>query len=371
MKLLVVGHSLIIDSNRKFWGKFAQANNAEVDLIAPSRWCSNLSKEIHFKNNPSTDSGLRSIFNIDVCFKGKGSFFFFSLSKIFRLLSLEKYNAIYLNQETWSNAACLFLLVKFFTKNKSTKVFLCVAQNLKKKNLAFLHPYERFISKGIHAFLHCSQEVEEVLRWKGIKKPSLYFPLPFDDEVYQFQTSGNTRFSLGFLGRLSEDKGLPLLLRALDDLNSNEIIYPLIVGGSGPLQAELTSRKYVTYLGVIPHNEAYKFYQSIDCFILPSQTCSHWKEQFGRVITESFGAGKPVIGSSSGSIPEVLGKLSWEWVFKEDSVEELKYLIVKLKKFLDSDEGQMKLSDSIQKNQKNFSNSEVALKLYQQMLSSF
>ncbi|MFQ3664330.1 MAG: glycosyltransferase, partial [Chloroflexaceae bacterium] len=40
----------------------------------------------------------------------------------------------------------------------------------------------------------------------------------------------------------------------------------------------------------------------------PSRTTPTWKEQFGRVLIEAMSCGVPVIGSSSGEIPHVIGE---------------------------------------------------------------
>jgi glycosyltransferase involved in cell wall biosynthesis len=50
------------------------------------------------------------------------------------------------------------------------------------------------------------------------------------------------------------------------------------------------------------------FIKALDAVVLPSVTLPpNHKEQFGRVLTEAMSAGVPVIGSSSGAIPEVIG----------------------------------------------------------------
>jgi glycosyltransferase involved in cell wall biosynthesis len=50
------------------------------------------------------------------------------------------------------------------------------------------------------------------------------------------------------------------------------------------------------------------FLKSLDVLVLPSVTILPLhREQFGRVLVEAMAAGVPVIGSSSGAIPEVIG----------------------------------------------------------------
>ncbi|MBE0602927.1 MAG: methyltransferase domain-containing protein, partial [Deltaproteobacteria bacterium] len=48
-------------------------------------------------------------------------------------------------------------------------------------------------------------------------------------------------------------------------------------------------------------------YNAADLFVLPSISMRMWKEQFGMVLAEAMACGTPVISTSSGSIPEVVG----------------------------------------------------------------
>jgi glycosyltransferase involved in cell wall biosynthesis len=45
-----------------------------------------------------------------------------------------------------------------------------------------------------------------------------------------------------------------------------------------------------------------------DCLVLPSRTRPNWKEQFGRVLIEAMACGVPVVGSTSGELPNVIGE---------------------------------------------------------------
>ncbi len=362
MKLLVIGHPLIIDANRKFWNVYAQTSQALVDVLMPSRWSSNLNKDISYQFNSDTDAQFRNLFPSTAFIKGNGSFYFYNPFQVLKVMWHDKYDAIYLNQETWAMSTLLVLICKLLSPNAKTPVYLYVQQNLKKMKLRFLHPYERFISRFIHAFLYCSEGVKDVLRWKKITTPCVYFPLAFDEDSYRVKSlaSSSTDFRIGYLGRISEEKGMRVLLKACGELKKVNFPFKLVLGGNGPLVAEMKTYDFVEYVGLIPHSQAHTFYEKIDCFILPSQTWPNWKEQFGRVIVESLAAGVPILGSSSGSIPEVMGKADWNWVFEESSHLEIAQKISDLKDFLQTEAGQKSLAHSIQKNHEIFSMRSVA-----------
>ena len=62
--------------------------------------------------------------------------------------------------------------------------------------------------------------------------------------------------------------------------------------------------------------------RALDALVLPSRTMAVWAEQFGHVLIEAMAAGVPVIGSSSGAIPEVIGDAGL--IFPEDDVGSLR-----------------------------------------------
>ena len=66
----------------------------------------------------------------------------------------------------------------------------------------------------------------------------------------------------------------------------------------------------------------------LDALALPSRTTSSWKEQFGRVLPEAMSCGVPVVGSSSGEIPNVIGDAGV--IFPEGDVRALAAAIRRL-----------------------------------------
>jgi glycosyltransferase involved in cell wall biosynthesis len=63
----------------------------------------------------------------------------------------------------------------------------------------------------------------------------------------------------------------------------------------------------VEFTGRVPSVRLPEVYRQMDLLVLPSRTTPTWKEQFGRVLIEAMASGVPVVGSSSGEIPHVIG----------------------------------------------------------------
>jgi glycosyltransferase involved in cell wall biosynthesis len=131
---------------------------------------------------------------------------------------------------------------------------------------------------------------------------------------------------VAFAGRLLHQKGVDLLLRAVERLK--ELRPSLAIVGEGPerpalerLAGELGLGDRVRFLPLVPHEEMPRLLAAVDVLVLPSRTTPKLKEQFGRVLIEGMAAGCVTIGSSSGAIPEVLGEGGI--VFQEESVEDL------------------------------------------------
>jgi glycosyltransferase involved in cell wall biosynthesis len=111
-------------------------------------------------------------------------------------------------------------------------------------------------------------------------------------------------------GRLVWEKGHYDVLRALALL---ERPTRLLIVGAGPERERLL--RYAAELGVadrveikaVAHAEMPAVFATTSCVVLASLPIPFWEEQFGMVLAEAMAAGAPIVASTSGAIPEVLG----------------------------------------------------------------
>ncbi len=119
---------------------------------------------------------------------------------------------------------------------------------------------------------------------------------------------------IGFLGRVSREKGIELLLEELARLGEDG--WTLLIGGrcSEAYVAEL-GRRYplerARFMGFVEPDD---FYARIDLLVVPSL----WHEPFGSVVVEAMSHGLPTIVSARGGLPEIMGDDASGLVFDPD-----------------------------------------------------
>ena len=118
-------------------------------------------------------------------------------------------------------------------------------------------------------------------------------------------------FVIGYAGNFTEQKGWRVLFDAVEQLPPR---FRLAVAGDGPERAAVEARlanaslaERSTYVGLLPKDELWGFYASVDAIAMPSLTQPRLVEQFGGVLADAMAMGVPLVGSSSGAIPEVMG----------------------------------------------------------------
>jgi glycosyltransferase involved in cell wall biosynthesis len=126
-----------------------------------------------------------------------------------------------------------------------------------------------------------------------------------------------------YAGRLSEEKGIKILIKAFADDRLRQI--PLKIIGSGPLEWELKqivekyNLKNIEILGLLSRLEVLKQMESSIATIFPSI----WYETFGLTIVESFSMGTPVIASNFGTMSVLIKPFNTGLLFEKGNPKDL------------------------------------------------
>lgn len=127
------------------------------------------------------------------------------------------------------------------------------------------------------------------------------------------------RLRVGYLGKLTLEKGVEWLLEVFSTLPENE--FELTLAGSGAPNYERTlqnrfASEHVRFLGFVPPTQ---LFTSVDLLVVPSL----WPEPLPRTVFEAYGHGIPVLGSDRGGIPEILHHGETGFVFDPDKPQGL------------------------------------------------
>lgn len=234
-----------------------------------------------------------------------------------------------------------------------------------------------------YSFKHASgafagvSEAKTVLERKGFDKPIEICPQFGVDLAVIHRTDPPADFvrpdlfTIGYAGRLVEEKGLSLLVEAGAKLKGD---FRIVFIGTGVMRESLQAQaeqlglaKQVEFIPNVPNMQMPAYLSALDVLVLPSLTRPNWKEQFGRILPESMACGVPVIGSSSGEIPQVIGEAGI--IFPEGDAEAL---AAALQKLLDDTALRSELREKgLRRVSENYTQTEIArrhLNLYRQAL---
>jgi glycogen synthase len=135
-------------------------------------------------------------------------------------------------------------------------------------------------------------------------------PNCYDNEVFHGRNGAAPARDIVFVGRLVPDKGVDLLLEAIQRLGQDGLRPTLTIVGTGPEEAPLRAlsrslglESQVLFAGQKPSGEVAALMRGHRVLAVPSR----WSEPFGMVALEGIASGCTVVGSREGGLPDAIG----------------------------------------------------------------
>jgi glycosyltransferase involved in cell wall biosynthesis len=127
--------------------------------------------------------------------------------------------------------------------------------------------------------------------------------------THRFQDNDQSASSTGpkilFAGRLSQEKGLPLLIAATGRMRKNRTGLQLLVCGDGPmgpwLLTQQRTRPWIRWVGRLPRSKVLDLMSEVDLLAIASSY-----EGLPTVLLEAVSLGLPVVSTPVGRAPEIL-----------------------------------------------------------------
>lgn len=370
MRVLMISKALVAGTSQRKLEELAKCPGVELTLATPEYWQSDDGSQ-QMLERLYTDGYQMLVTPLNF----NGNFHMHYYPQLGKIMQQIRPEIVHIDEEPY-NFATLHAM-RLAMQHHAHALFF-TWQNLYRSYPPPFRQFELYNYKHAAVALAGNRAAEGVLRRKGYTGSIHVIPqFGFDTEIYSRTEPRKPRqpddpFTLGFIGRLKEEKGLTLIVEALPTLPD---YCQAVFIGNGPMKSvleELAAKLGVTNRVIfkpgVPTYEVPREMAKLDVFVLPSLSRPNWMEQFGRVLPEAMSCETPVIGSSSGEIPYVIGDAGL--IFKEGDVSELAAAV---KRLLDSPTLYTDLAKrGRQRVQENYTQGQIArqtFEVYREMLS--
>ena len=312
LRVASVGHSYVVGVNRAIMAQIARRPGIELTVVAPNFFHGDL-RPVTLE--PASGDDRLMLEGMDV--RHSKHIHLFSYKKLGRVIRPGAFDVVHAWEEPYIVAG--FQVARAAARAGSRYMFR-TAQSIPKNYPPPFRQFEKYCARTASGWIAGGHTVHNALKAARPNYPALSEVITLAVEEEDFRPDADGRKAIraelnlegpviGFVGRLTEAKGLDVLMKALKDVPAP---WTLLALGSGPYDAKLREWADARGFGervrvmIAKHEEMPRYYRAFDMLVAPSQTTPRWKEQFGRMLIEAFATAVPVIGSNSGEIPHVI-----------------------------------------------------------------
>ena len=296
-RLIVVSHASVVAANQHVYADVASRGRL-VHLVIPDRWASQYSQGAF--DAEVMDSFVDDVTRLRVLGRGRPQrhVYVAACTTVLRRLGP---SVVFIEEEPFSLAALQWSLA---ARRLRVPFGVQLAETLDRRLPSLARRWRRDVLSHAAFVAARSPAAAELARRWGATGEVAVVPHGVDESPARAAPVGP--FTVAYVGRLDEEKGIEDLLSAFQSLEL-ELDARLVVAGDGPLRDRVAhAGERVTQLGAVPHASVGDVYAMADLTCVPSRTTATWEEQFGRVLVESLAHGVPVLATATGSIPWVL-----------------------------------------------------------------
>ena len=180
-----------------------------------------------------------------------------------------------------------------------------------------------FLSPWVDSYIALSEFAKQKFLAGGLPVGNVYIKPNFMYDPLADGDMPTVGHGAVYIGRISDEKGIPILLHAWKDIK-----YPLTIVGDGPgmARAKHDATSQINFTGLKSHEETLRILRQAAFFIFPSEVY----ETFGLSLLEAMACGKAVIASDLGPRREMIEDGVSGLLFKAGDVSDMRAKIDRL-----------------------------------------
>lgn len=322
-----------LPARQSLYSKLADHTGWNIALLTAETWRDEYGNEIQAVAGQGTRTELLVS---PIALKGNIPLHFF-IGRLHHHVRHFNPDLVYIYHEPY--AAATFQMLRAVRATSEVPVGVRSAQNLLKRYPIPFRQSEAYVYRESDFAVVVSDNVAEVMRHKGYRKPIDVIPMPVDLAIFKPTANRTARasgtFRVGFVGRLVPEKGADTAIKAIAESRDRGLTLEVI--GSGPdeqrlraLADDLGVDDRINWRGALDRKALASAYCDLDLIVVPSRATHRWSEQFGRVVIEAAASEVPAVVSRSGELPFLVGQIGAGWTVGESDHRELAKVLLHL-----------------------------------------